>query len=111
MVIWFGFPPWNDGSGNDGHLAGNFRNADICGHFRMPGFSGCGSTPRTQGSHKGCPYGITRLCVLVVDMLDASDGRLKGHGAGSGETVCCTGNMVGRCFTTWQVAGVSLSEL
>ena len=34
----------------------------------------------TQGNHKGCPYGITRALRVAVDILDASDGKLKDLG-------------------------------
>ena len=92
------------GSGKDG-LAGKFQKR---GHLRT--FQDIQAWEYT-GQPQGLPLRDNAALRVTVDILDASDGRLKGHGAGSGETVCCTGNMVGRCFTTWQGAGVSLSEL
>ena len=43
-------------------------------------------------------FSVINCHVAPVDLLDlaASDG-----------TLCCTGTMVGRCFTTWQALSVS----
>ena len=112
--VWISAPgPWipafagmtRGESGNDG-LAGKFQK---CGHLRTfqdiqtwqaapeeASMSMLGAESLLSGV-----FSVINRHVFSLPLLDLST---------SDGTLCCTGNMVERCFTTWQAGSVSVGR-